>query len=205
MGTNNNAFGRNRDEKAKTKLTEAPYTARQLVELGIHPNTDISRKRLNRMRIREIVNCTGIVNLYGHDEKLWYCGQISCCQHEAEISEMSLHVRADEIRRLRDVDPELHSDADIVAAGVVLPWEHESSCELNLRQIKDKMDRYGDRKVLWTCKFESWLDKLGRHCPSDTHLFTTFALAIEDFHGPIWVNKHGDRFPLQLTDQSTDK
>jgi hypothetical protein len=202
---NNNAIGRIRDEKAVAKLTEGPWTPRQLVALGIHPNTDISRKRLNRMRVREMVNCIGNVNLYGHDEKLWYCGQISCRQHEAEISEMALHVHADEIRRLYDVDPEFRSDAEIVSSGVVLAWEHESSCELNLKQIKEKMVRYGDRKVLWTCKFESWLDKLARHCPSDKHLFTTYALALEDFHGPIWVNRHGVRSIVRLTDQSTNK
>jgi hypothetical protein len=206
MARNNNAFGRERDEKALAKLTEAPWTARQLVKLGIYPNDDICRKRLNRMFHRDMVNRIGNVNLHGHDEIQWFCGQVSVRQHEAELSEMELGIRGvDEIRRLHDVDPDVRPDAEIVAQGVVLPWEHESSGGLNLRQIKEKMERYGDRHIIWTSKFESHLDKLARHCPSDKHLFTTFALAVEDFHGEIWVNRHGEKFRFEFTPTFTDK
>src|SRR5262245_15030756 len=105
---NNNAFSKQRDNKALAKLAEAPWTARHEVELGLYPNADICRKRNNRMYKRGLLNRIGNVNLFGHDEILWYCGQVSNRQHEAEISEMSLRVQgADEIRRLYDVDPEL--------------------------------------------------------------------------------------------------
>jgi hypothetical protein len=196
---NNNAFGRQRDEKGLAKLAEAPWTARQLVELGIYPNADICRKRQNRLFKRRFVNRIGNVNIHGHDEILWFCGQISNRQHEAEISEISLHVEgADEIRRLHDVDPDLRPDAEIVVGNYVLPWEHECSGGLNLRQIREKMERYADSQVVWTSKFESHLDKLARLCPSDKHRFTTFALAIEDFHGRIWVDRHGERYDLPI-------
>lgn len=75
-------------------------------------------------------------------------------------------------------------------------WEHESSCTLNIKQIKEKMARYDRWKgwIIWTCDKLSWIDKLSRYATHDRHLFTTTELARQDFHAQIWVDRHGQTF-----------
>ena len=165
----------------------------------MYPNVEIIRDRLPKLK-RYGVHKIGNVNILGNDEFIWFCGQLSNRQHEGEITEECLGIQADEIRRLYDVDQELRPDVEIVIGGKVIPLEHESCETLNLRQIKEKFERYGDNTVLWTCKTQRYLDKLASHATSDKHLFTLFSLAIEDFHGPIWVDRHSKLFSFPVSD-----
>ncbi len=201
MGTNFNRFGKQRTEEALVQLATIPLTPRQAVKRGLWPSAEIARRVLNKLRKRGRIKRIGDVNLFGNDEFLWYRGNIQHRQHEAEITEIQLGIKAQEVRRLYEVDPEVRMDAVIVSNGVEIPWEHESSEKLNIRQIKEKMDRYGDKLVVWTCMSKTWLDKLTRFATSDKHMFTTFEHAVDDFHGPIWVDRHGNRFSLHLEDQ----
>lgn len=170
--------------------------------MGLYPTAEIARKRLNRLRKRRLVHRVGDVRLNETTEFLWFCGSLSCRQHEAEITEMLLQAHADLIRRLFDVDAELRCDAEIVVAGVSYPLEHESSGTLNLRQIREKMDRYGDRTVLWTCTKRSYLDKLAGYAPTTQHLFTLYPLAVERFNDAIWVDREGRLQPPPWSVQS---
>lgn len=160
------------------------------------PNEDIGRKRLNILEKRGLVKRQGSVNLTGAWEFLWYCGDIQSEQHEAEMTEIQLGIEVDEIYRLTDTRLGLHEDGDIVFGDQIIPWEHECSGKLTNSQIKEKMNRYGDQPVLWTSTSPTNLDRLTRFCPSDKHLFTTYDLAVEDFHGEIWVDRKGKRFSL---------
>lgn len=155
------------------------------------------RKLLKRLETDGLVTDNGYVNLNGFDEKLWYCGTISKSkvQHEGEISEILLGVKCLDYRRLQDVDPAFRADVELETEPYgLVPWEHECGGGTNIKQMQEKFRRYGDRLVLWTCLSDSHLDKLCRQCPSDKHLFTTTAHAIADFHGPIWVDRKGERW-----------
>jgi hypothetical protein len=136
------------------------------------------------------------VFLRGIQENLWFCGHVPNRQHEAELSEMSLRILDEgfEVKRLQDVDPDFRPDAEIHRDGrLLLYWEHEASGSLNLRQLRNKIERYGDRPVLWTCRNGTYLDKVARLATSDRHLFTTTELAMVHITDDVWVDRLGTR------------
>lgn len=157
------------------------------------------RRILHKLEKKGLVRDVGNVFVNANHEHLWCCHPIQDRQHQGEISEIQLGIKADGIRRLYETNQEYRADAEIVFGQEVVAWEHESSCALNLRQIREKMERYDDwpGRIVWTCVRPSWIDKLSRFATHDRHRFTTFDLAREDFHGAIWVNRHGGRHVVQ--------
>jgi hypothetical protein len=160
--------------------------------MGLYPNTDVARKRLNKMKRRGLIRAIAYVDLHGKREQLWFCGFLRQPHHEAEITEIEIGINAP-VRRYLSVQTENHCDAEILLDEAI-PWEHESCGKSNRRQIQQKMRRLGDRKVLWTCRNHAVIDRISAMAPS-SHLFTTTALAMEKFHEDIWVNCDGDIHP----------
>jgi hypothetical protein len=158
------------------------------------------RRILHKLEKQGFVKDVGDVLVKENWEHLWCLHHIQDRQHQAEISEISLQVKADEIRRLYETDQTYRADAEIVLGENTIAWEHESSCNLNLRQIREKMARWHEWPggIIWTCKIPSWIDKLSRYATHDRHLFTTYELACQDFHGEIWVDRNGKRFGLPV-------
>jgi hypothetical protein len=160
----------------------------------------VARRCLKKLHDKKLINFVGLVCLSddGSEEKLWFCGDISNPEHEGQMSQIQPRIRAD-VRRLQAVDPEYRADGEIVAGPNVILWEHERGT-LNVKQIREKMERYDNYKggIIWTCTSERWIDKLARYATHDRHLFTTYQLAAENFHGLIWVDRNGKQYELPL-------
>lgn len=148
-----------------------------------------------------MVRFAGIVNLTGHEEKLWARWHVPKGkeQHEAEILEICLAASKATVLRRGPHVGEYHPDAELEIDGELVLIERDRST-IGIGEIYERINEvYAGcpHDVLWVFDTKSRIETLfavarqeGTPVP-DNHWFTTYDQAVKDFHGQIWRNASG--------------
>src|SRR5579863_5844511 len=112
---NNNADGKARDQKRDEFLDIHPATARQLVQARIYKKEGKARQRIAIGVKRGMVRFAGIVNLTGHEEKLWARWHVPKGkeQHEGELTALCLAAFKAKVLRRGPHVGKYHPDAEL--------------------------------------------------------------------------------------------
>ncbi len=174
-------------------LEQHPATAEILVRLGIFPNLDRASRRLRRMYDRgDLAYMQSVEVTRGVRRLLFAKVMISNPLHELQLTEYFLNVKADEIRRLHNVDRRFNADGEQVINGKISYVELDRGTEGYAqveRQMKNYQDAHAD--VLWIAPTITRMNGLMKRTKCPTFWFTTYEQSLTP-HDHVWVNVHGE-------------
>jgi hypothetical protein len=133
-----------------------------------------------------------VVNANGQEVKLYSVYPVGKPQHEYELTELLLSIKASNVTRgfgIHDLNP----DAIITIAEDSYFLELDRGTE-GYRELYEQIKAYGNETVLWVMSSETRINGVFRREVPESQWFTTYRQATADFHaeGAFW-NSAGDR------------
>lgn len=199
-----NAFARERDARVLWLLGLHPVTAAMLVRLGWFPTRNKAIRRLNRLVGKGRIRLVGTVcRKTGRPEHVFCRWRPKTDQmlHEVELTDLCLRLDAGRIVRGPGVtDTYVRPDAEVWINGRVYYLELDRATTGSGKIERDRFRKYEGcpHLSLWVCPTEARRESLRARAAGVRAgaLFATFAQAVADPHGPVWVDFDGGRAAL---------
>jgi hypothetical protein len=192
-------IARARDARVCWLLDTHPVTAAMLVEIGWFPSRNKALKRLRRLAAKRLVlPPVGTVSRKQGRPEHVYCRwrpKSNQLQHEVELTELCLRLDAGSVLRGSSIaNRAIRPDAEVWIGGQLYFLELDRAT-MRYAQMARRFRRYeGCQQLsLWVCATEERMEGLRQRAATlrSTALFTTFAMALDDPHAPIWRDFQG--------------